>query len=70
MRGIVVVEVHAEGGEVALVRGLHRGDDCSGLMPAFSAASMIGVPWVSSAQTKCTLRPIMRCARTQMSAWM
>ncbi len=25
--------------------------NCSGVTPAFSAASMIGVPWVSSAQT-------------------
>ncbi len=42
----------------------------SGLTPAFSAASMIGVPWVSSAQTYQTLPPISRRARTQMSAWM
>jgi len=42
----------------------------SGVVPALSAASMIGVPWVSSAQTKCTSPPAMRRARTQMSAWM
>ena len=42
----------------------------SGVVPAFSAASMIGVPWVSSAQTKCTLLPAMRCARLKMSPWM
>ena len=42
----------------------------SGVSPAFSAASMIGVPWVSSAQTKCTVSPDMRRARVQMSAWM
>jgi hypothetical protein len=42
----------------------------SGDRPAFSAASMIGVPWASSAQTKWTVPPAMRRARTQMSAWM
>jgi hypothetical protein len=42
----------------------------SGVIPAFSAASMIGVPWVSSAQTKRTSSPAMRRARTQMSPWM
>jgi len=42
----------------------------SGVTPAFSAASMIGVPWVSSAQTNQALPPLIRRARTQMSAWM
>src|SRR5690606_15776364 len=32
----------------------------SGATPAFSAASMIGVPWVSLAQTKCTVPPAIR----------
>jgi hypothetical protein len=44
--------------------------NASGVTPAFSAASMIGVPWVSSALTKRTASPAMRRARTQMSAWM
>ena len=39
-------------------------------MPALSAAIMIGAPWASSAQTKCTAWPLMRWKRTQMSAWM
>jgi len=42
----------------------------SGATPAFSAASMIGVPWVSSAQTYTTSPPAILRARTQMSAWM
>ena len=41
-----------------------------GVRPAFSAAIMIGAPWASSAQTKCTSLPCMRWKRTQMSAWM
>ncbi len=41
----------------------------SGVTPAFSAASMIGVPWVSSAQTKWTAWPAMRRARVKMSPW-
>jgi len=44
--------------------------NASGVIPAFSAASMIGVPCASSAATKCTSLPIIRCARTQMSVWM
>jgi hypothetical protein len=41
-----------------------------------SALSMIGAPWASSAQTKCTSRgnpslsTCMRWNRTQISAWM
>ncbi len=31
---------------------------------------MIGAPWASSAQTKCSSCPCMRWKRTQMSAWM
>ena len=41
-----------------------------GVLPAFSAAIMIGAPCASSAQTKCTSWPCMRWKRTQMSAWM
>src|SRR5882672_4990480 len=44
--------------------------NCSGVFPAFSAASMIGAPWASSAPMKCTSCPCMRWNRTQMSAWM
>jgi hypothetical protein len=42
----------------------------SGVTPAFSAASMIGVPWVSSAHTNQAVSPRRRLARTQISAWM
>ena len=41
-----------------------------GVLPAFSAAIMIGAPCASSAQTKFTSDPIRRWKRTQMSAWM
>ena len=41
-----------------------------GVLPALSAAIMIGAPCASSAQTKCTAWPRMRWKRTQMSAWM
>ena len=41
-----------------------------GVLPALSAAIMIGAPCASSAQTKCTALPRMRWKRTQMSAWM
>ena len=41
-----------------------------GVLPALSAAIMIGAPWASSAQTKCTAWPRMRWKRAQMSAWM
>ena len=41
-----------------------------GVLPAFSAAIMIGAPCASSAPTKCTMCPCMRWNRTQMSAWM
>src|SRR5215203_5319203 len=41
-----------------------------GVLPAFSAAIMMGAPWASSAQTKCTSLACMRWCRTQMSAWM
>ncbi len=41
-----------------------------GVLPAFSAAIMIGAPCASSAQTKFTCAPRMRWNRTQMSAWM
>src|SRR3954471_17003397 len=44
--------------------------NCSGVLPAFSAAIMIGAPCASSAPTKCTMLPCMRWCRTQMSAWM
>ncbi len=46
-----------------------RAMSSSGGMPSASALSMIGAPWVSSAQTKCTLCPCSRWKRTQMSAW-
>ena len=32
-------------------------DPRHGVCPAFSAAIMIGAPWASSAQTKCTSLP-------------
>ena len=41
-----------------------------GVLPAFSAAIMIGAPCASSAPTKCTMWPCMRWNRTQTSAWM
>ena len=63
-----MVEGHAEGGEVTFVAGLDVGDEGFRVTPAFSAASMIGVPWVSSAQTNQALPPLIRRARTQMSA--
>ena len=44
--------------------------NASGVVPDFSAASMIGVPWVSSAHTYQAVPPAMRRARTQMSVWM
>ena len=44
--------------------------NCCGVMPAFSAAIMIGAPWASSAPTKWTWWPCIRWNRTQMSAWM
>ena len=44
--------------------------NASGVLPAFSAASMIGAPCESSAPTKCTSWPCMRWNRTQISAWM
>jgi hypothetical protein len=44
--------------------------NCCGVCPTFSAAIMMGAPWASSAQTKFTSAPRMRCARTQVSAWM
>ena len=40
------------------------------MIPSASAFSMIGAPWVSSAQTKWTVLPCIRWNRTQMSAWM
>jgi len=52
------------------VADLHALDEFLGVIPAFSAASMIGVPWTSSAATKWTLSPAMRRARTQISDWM
>ena len=56
MRRVVVVEGDAEVGEVALVPGLDAADELlPATCPAFSAASMIGVPWASSAQTKWTV---------------
>jgi hypothetical protein len=39
-------------------------------MPSFSARSMIGVPWVSSAQTYQHSWPRIFWKRTQMSVWM
>jgi hypothetical protein len=52
-----------------------RATNSCGVTPSFSAAIMIGVPWVSSAPTKCTTRCwpssfCIRWKRTQMSAWM
>ena len=41
----------------------------SGEMPSASAFSMIGVPWVSSAQTYMTAWPASFIVRTQMSHW-
>jgi hypothetical protein len=70
MRGVVEVEIDAEGGEVALVPGLDAADELFRRLPGGLGASMIGVPWASSAQTKWTSPPSMRRARTQMSAWM
>ncbi len=43
--------------------------NCWGVLPAFSAAIMMGAPWVSSAPTKFTALPSSRCVRTQISAW-
>jgi hypothetical protein len=65
-----VVEGHAEGGEVTFVAGLDVGDEGFRGDPGLFRASMIGVPWVSSAQTNQALPPLIRRARTQMSAWM
>ena len=44
--------------------------NCCGVLPAFSAAIMMGAPCASSAPTKFTSWPCMRWKRTQMSAWM
>src|SRR5512144_1986489 len=41
-----------------------------GVVPAFSAAIMVAAPCASSAPTKCTSWPLIRCWRTLMSAWM
>jgi hypothetical protein len=64
-----VVPGDQEVGEVALVAGLDRGDELFGRLPGL-LRGMMGVPWVSSAQTKRAVRPCMRWARTQMSPWM
>ena len=49
---------------------LRRTVTCSGVRPSFSARSMIGVPWVSSAQTYQHSLPDIFWKRTQMSVWM
>jgi hypothetical protein len=67
---VVVVEGDVEAGEVARVLAMDAGDQRSGVMPSFSARSMIGVPWVSSAQTYQHSWPRIFWKRTQMSVWM
>jgi hypothetical protein len=47
-----------------------RAISASGVMPSFSARSMIGVPWVSSAQTYQHSWPRIFWKRVQMSVWM
>ena len=46
-----VVEIDKEVGEIGAVLGLDVGDQLFGVMPSFSARSMIAEPWASSAQT-------------------
>ena len=71
MGRVVVIEADAEAVEVACgASAAMRAISSSGVMPSASALSMIGVPCVSSAQTKCTSWPCIRWNRTQTSAWM
>jgi len=65
---VVVRDVKAV--KVALAGARDLGDESSGDFPAFSAASMMGAPWASSAPMKSSSCPCMRWNRTQMSAWM
>jgi hypothetical protein len=67
---VPVVEGDVKAVQVALAPGGDAGHELLRRLAGFSAAIMMGAPWVSSAQTKFTSCPSMRCSRTQVSAWM